>query len=1093
MNKLSMSMRTRLIIIFVVVKVIPIIILTIIAWNQIIMLGDTLREIAVTDSSAALNASAVENIERMTTDTAHEVAEFLYDRDDDIRYLASIEPTEDNYRHFAEAKIGRLVKKGTWELAEDGQSWVRTDEPAPITTGGESTNAENNDLDGYHYRYPEQFEYYETPLYDQISFIGLNGVEEVKYTSPNSGKINHPMNPEKLDVSIKANTYIKAETYYDKLKDLKPGDIYVSDVIGAYVGSNYIGMYVPDAVQKAANDRGYDIPYEPEKQSYAGQENPNGERFEGIVRWITPATDENGQITGYVSFALNHDHIMEFVDHNTPMNERYTEIPSAYEGNYSFIWDYNCRSICHPRHNSIVGYDPETGDPEIPWLETSIYEAWQESGVVKWMDFVADLPTFNEQSRTKKPAPILTQQGLVGLDGRYLDNAPQCTGWMDLSKEGGSGSFYILWSGLYKLTTTAAIPYYTGQYAPSEANDFSKRGFGVVTIGAGLDDFTRPAEETRLKLDGAVEENLSETFTKLIAITVLIVILLVLIAIWLASSITGNITNLIKGISRFRAGERQFRFNSTAKDEFGTLADSFDDMADSIVDSVKNPLSITDMNARIIYMNQQGLDFCGVNDLIDVVGHPYGEVSVYTTNSQYDPIVALHEGKEADIIFVEENQRYVKGVASYLQNKDGENIGYIIVSQDVTQMVLDQLVLERAVNDANNANQHKGEFLARMSHEIRTPMNAIIGLTNIVQRKLGCDTPGDTEVTEVREHVKQIESSSQHLLGLLNDILDLSKIEAGKIELTDEVMELSKLADTVNTIIRPRCHEKNIDFVTHIKPFSPSIFIGDALRLRQVLINLLGNAVKFTHELGKVEFSIRCLDRKEGKSLIEFSVRDNGIGISPEMQATIFQPFEQASGSITRQYGGTGLGLSISRHIVNLFGGDIMLNSTPGEGSEFLFAIWLTEYSDIVPKEASANDVTGMFKGKRALLVDDVDINRMIVKSMLEITDMDIDEANDGQVAVDMFKASAVGGYDIIFMDIQMPNVDGYQASDMIRALDRDDARTVPIIALTANAFKEDIDRAIEHGMNAHMTKPVDMDKLSEVLIKYIPSSSENS
>jgi signal transduction histidine kinase/CheY-like chemotaxis protein len=1058
------------------------------AGNNITLLGDALRTIAAEDSAAALNASAIENIERMTVDTAGEVAEFLYARDDDILYAAGIEPSEESYRRLIENRTGRLIRSGGWELGPDGGSWVPSGQEGieePLSGAEVSTNTENNDMDGFNYRPSAGFEYEDVPLYDEITFVDLDGNELVKVVAEGSPKSSYPMDPGLKDVSARENTYVKAEGYFEELGKLAPGEIYVSDVIGAYVGSNYVGMYTPEAVAKAAADRGYAIGYSPEEQAYAGEENPNGRRFEGIVRWASPVTDSSGAVMGYVTMALNHDHIMEFVDHLTPMNERYTELPSAFEGNYAFIWDYKCRSICHPRHHSIAGFDPETGDPETPWLESSIYDAWQASGVEKWTDFIEGWPTFDQQSRTKKPAPELTKAGLVGLDGRYLNNAPQCTGWMDLTKDGGSGSFYILWSGLYKLTTAAAIPYYTGHYAPSEDNGNSLRGFGFVAIGAGLEDFARPATEMVERLDQAIGENLSDTFLQLIAATAALIVVVVFIAIWIASSLTNSIKRLIRGIARFRSGERQFRFDSKRTDEFGDLADSFDDMAESIVDSVKNPLSIIDMDLRIMYMNEPALAVNG-RTLDEVVGTLYGDTSLYPIGSVHCPIRALTEGREADILHVEGRELYIRGSASYLLDKDGGRIGYIIISADVTEMVLRQMQLEQAVGEANRANEHKGEFLARMSHEIRTPMNAIIGITNIVQRRLD-EREGRLELGEIKGHVRQIENSSQHLLGLLNDILDISKIEAGKIELSEDSVDILKLADTVAGIIRPRCGEKNIGFTTDFGSFPVQTFIGDSLRLRQVLINLLGNAVKFTPELGRIGFSVANRGSEGGRTLIGFSVTDTGIGISEGALATIFQPFEQESGKISRQYGGTGLGLAISQRIVQLFGGEISVKSSLGEGSEFSFEIWMREAASETPAAAVvAEGVDGVFAGKRALLVDDVDINRIIVVSLLEATGIEIDEAGDGAEAVDMFEKSPEGLYDVILMDVQMPHMDGYEATRAIRAMDRSDARGVPIVALTANAFKEDIDRALGHGMNAHIAKPIEMETLTEVLFRFL-------
>ncbi|MDR2351704.1 MAG: response regulator, partial [Deltaproteobacteria bacterium] len=256
----------------------------------------------------------------------------------------------------------------------------------------------------------------------------------------------------------------------------------------------------------------------------------------------------------------------------------------------------------------------------------------------------------------------------------------------------------------------------------------------------------------------------------------------------------------------------------------------------------------------------------------------------------------------------------------------------------------------------------------------------------------------------------------------------------------------------------------------------------------QVLINLLGNSVKFTPEGGTIEFIIKRKDRANGKALIEFTVRDTGIGISEEALSAIFQPFEQGGGTITNRYGGTGLGLTISRHIVHLMGGDIIVKSEVNKGSEFSFAIWLKETEIILKEELEHVDPTGRFVGKNLLLVDDVDLNRKIARAMLKVTGINVEEAEDGVVALKKFEESSPNAYDIILMDVQMPNMDGYQASTAIRSLSREDAQKVPIIALTANAFKEDIDRALKAGMNAHIAKPVKQDKIVEVISKYVPT-----
>jgi signal transduction histidine kinase/HAMP domain-containing protein len=1095
LNKAGFSLRGKLIFVFLVIQIIPLLILTFVAWTQAYNLGQALErhtqemadgankalvetgEMAVNDSIRALNSHATGEIERMTTDLAKRVAFFLYERDKDIVYTAGLAPGEAAYRHFLVSKTRSMVKKREWVLSKDKTMWIPA-EPLPRAAYSPSSNPENDT--SYRNRPPDLFETEDRPLYLEMTFIDLAGNEVIKVTNSDH------MDPRLRNISDRRNTYVRAETYWGEIQNLTAGEIYVSEVIGAYVKSRLIGMYNPQNVEK----RG--LSWQPENEAYAGMENPNGKRFKGIIRWAAPVY-QNGEKRGYVTLALDHDHIMEFVDHVTPMVERYVELPSAFEGNYAFIWDYKCRNICHPRHHSIVGYNSETGEPEVPWLEESIYNAWQASGKT-YVNFIKDVPEFQDQSRNKKPAPELTAAGLVGLDGRYLNNAPQCIGWFDLTKEGGSGSFLILWSGIWKPNTAATIPYYTGRYGAT------KRGFGFVAIGAGLEDFQRPARQTEIMLRGltreadaglhrsalesrkTVDKNLLWTTVSLAFSAGIMVLLVVFIAIWLASTLTNSITVLVNGISRFRAGERQFRFNAPLRDELGELADSFDEMADSLNASVKGPLVIINMDYNVIYVNEDGLNAFNLS-LEDITGKPYSHISIYPPGSSQDPIKALKEGRAADVLYLPQNDSYVRGSAAWLVDRDGEKTGIVIVTVDVTEIVKVQKKLEKAVQEANTANQHKGDFLARMSHEIRTPMNAIIGMTEIVKKKLS-----GPENEEVKADLQKIEASSQHLLGLLNDILDISKIEAGKIELSSETMDLLKLVKTVETIIRPRCEEKNITFKTKFDINPQAAYLGDPLRMRQVLINLLGNAVKFTPELGTIEYSVveekNEEEKKDGKTQFLFCVKDSGIGISKEAQEMLFKPFEQVSRDISTRHGGTGLGLAISQSIVQLFGGDITIESEEGKGSAFSFRLALTE---TVPEEEKIlEDVTDKLRGKRALLVDDVEINRMIAASLLEFTGMEIDEAENGKAALDMFAASPENAYDIIYMDIQMPVMNGYEAAAAIRALDRPDAKTVPIVALTANAFKDDTDRALAHGMNAHLAKPFETERCIEVTFRLL-------
>ncbi|MDR0447379.1 MAG: response regulator [Treponema sp.] len=1095
LTKRGFNTRTKLILIFVIIKVIPLLLLTFIAWGQFRHLVKELENragelkskanealanmghIAVEDSVSALDNSAIRELERASTDIAKKIADFLYQRDDDILYAADLEPDGAVYRHFLNHKKSVLIKQRKWILAPDGNSWI-SEEDLSIGAYSPSTNSENET--NYRNRPQELWKTEERPLYLEMSYLDPAGNEIIKVTTSDQ------MDSQRKNVSDRHNTYIRAETYFAELRNLGPGEIYVSDVIGAYVRSRLIGMYTP----KNAALRGLD--FNPREEAYAGMENPVGRRFKGIIRWAAPVV-RNGIKTGYVTLALDHDHIMEFVDHITPMEERYVEMPSAFEGNYAFIWDYQCRSIAHPRHHSIVGFNPETGEPEVPWLEDRIYNDWQESGL-SYVEFIKDVPVFHAQSRDKRPSRELTVQGLVGLDGRYLNNAPQCTGWFDLTKEGGSGSFLILWSGIWKPNTAAAIPYYTGSYGKT------RRGFGFVAIGAGMEDFHRPARETEEKIVQIIEttnldlsmmalETSSMISTSLVETTGMLwfsagimITLVVLAAIWIASVFSSGITDLISGIFRFRAGERHFRFNSQTKNEIGTLADSFDEMADSLVEADRGPLLITNMDLRIIYINDAALALLE-NSLENILEKPYFDISIYPANTEYDPIMALHRGSETQVLYNSDSNSYFKGEASYLTDRDGRKIGYIITSNNVSELMEQQKALEKATREANLANEHKGIFLARMSHEIRTPMNVVIGMTGIAKKKL---LAKDVNINEVLDHIGHIENSSQHLLGLLNDILDISKIEAGKIELVMEEMDLMELAQTVAMIIQPRCEEGRIALETCFELPPDMFYLGDALRLRQVLLNLLGNAVKFTPQNGKVTFSISHKEKTNGKALIDFSIRDTGIGIAEDVLANLFSPFEQADNLITRKYGGTGLGLSISRNIVRLFGSDIAVKSKTGEGSEFSFCLELQETWAKITRDVRFEDVSGRLKGKRALLVDDVRINRTLVYNIMESTGIKIDEAVDGAAAVRIFSESPLHSYDIIYMDIQMPVINGYEAAKTIRALNREDAKTVPIVALTALAFKEDIDKSLASGMNFHLAKPLNIDKMMEITYKLL-------
>lgn len=586
-----------------------------------------------------------------------------------------------------------------------------------------------------------------------------------------------------------------------------------------------IGIVNPTTSKEAG------IPFEPEREAFAGQENPRGRPFQGIIRWATPVV-KHGAITGYVTMALNHDHIRSFTYNITPTSQRYIAIPDPNSGNYAFMWDHKDRNIAHPRHYSIMGFDPKTGEYAIPWLDDTIYKNWKDSQQ-PLSEFLRTIRPFENQSRNKKPAPELTKAGLLGLDCRYLNFAPQCQGWHELTQYGGSGSFLIQWSGVWKRTTAAAIPYFTGQYANSP------RGFGYITIGANIENFHAPATANADLMDQALEQfsermkgkqkelqhtivsSVSNTAAKLLGSTTLMLLVVVMIAIWLASLLTRRITDVVDGLARIEAGDLSFRFELGANDELRRLNTSLNHMADSV------------------------------------------------------------------------------------------------------QLSLVQS--EKARLQAEENSQMKSEFVANVSHELRTPLNGILGFSQIIL--------DDAKDLETREYAQVIHQSGQHLLAVVNDMLDVAKIEAGHMTLEPVPTDIRALLNELILLHSHNAQEKGLKLQADLMVNLPEQMYIDPKRLRQVINNLLHNAVKFTN-IGEVTLSANWT----GKLLV-IGVRDTGPGIAADVQEVVFERFRQASTFVTRQHGGTGLGLALVREIAKLMGGTIHLSSELGHGSYFEFSI----------------------------------------------------------------------------------------------------------------------------------------------------------
>ncbi|MDR1246281.1 MAG: transporter substrate-binding domain-containing protein [Clostridiales Family XIII bacterium] len=410
---------------------------------------------------------------------------------------------------------------------------------------------------------------------------------------------------------------------------------------------------------------------------------------------------------------------------------------------------------------------------------------------------------------------------------------------------------------------------------------------------------------------------------------------------------------------------------------------------------------------------------------------------------------------------------------------------FIISRRKRANTILETTVRERTAalevqtEAAEAAAKAKSDFLSNMSHEIRTPLNAIIGMTEIAEKA--------ADISQMRSCNTRVKDASRYLLGLVTDILDMSKIEAGKMELYPQPFSLPAILEQVKDMFLPRCRSKNIDFGL-ICDDVPQFINSDGQRILQVLTNLLSNAVKFTPENGRIDFTARQIGETDGEGVaaLEFSVRDTGIGMSDEQQENLFQAFQQGDNSISARYGGTGLGLAISKRIVSMLGGDIHVSSAPGKGSAFTVTVpaQVCEASECAGKD-DVSPENYNFEGKTLLLVEDVEINREIILTLLAPSGIRIIEAENGDDAVKKFGQFS-SETDIVFMDIKMPVMDGFEATGAIRASGLPGADSVPIIALTANAFQEDIDRARTAGMNDHLSKPIDIEKVFAVMSKYL-------
>ncbi|HYA13473.1 MAG TPA: HAMP domain-containing sensor histidine kinase, partial [Syntrophales bacterium] len=550
------------------------------------------------------------------------------------------------------------------------------------------------------------------------------------------------------------------------------------------------------------------------ESAYAGKENPHGKKFEGIIRWATPVYNDRGEKAGYVTAALDHTHVMEFTDHIVPTEERFTILPDGGSGNYAFIWDNEDRCISHARDFFICGFDPKTGKEVPGWISEETYDEYEKSGMTLEA-FVQKLPSFRNFTQKKTGSSEQIKAGKIPLDCRVLDTAPQCQGWHEGTKDGGSGSFLILWSGLWKLTTYAAIPYYTGPYGRS------KKGFGYVTIGANVDDFHRDANLTKAKIEKSIldegkeivaannktRELISESASsnrKLITVISLIVGLAVIsISLMISLNMTGPLRRLTNGALAMSKGNLDQSIEVKSKDEIGQLAKSFNEMAKAI--------------------------------------------------------------------------------------------------SEVDQM--------------------KSEFVTIASHELRTPIQAMmLGVSGILEGYSGKIDE------EVREDLELAKVGIERLMRIVTNLLDLSRIEAHKIELNVTRTSVAEIIDGAIAEVSDLAYAHRHTIVKMVSSYIPDIH-ADKDRMIQVIINLLSNSIKYTPDEGRI--IVRA--ERDGEEFI-IAVADNGYGIPAWAKEEVFKKFFQADSVMSHKLGGSGLGLTITKGIVEKHSGSIQCESPVPDG-----------------------------------------------------------------------------------------------------------------------------------------------------------------
>lgn len=544
------------------------------------------------------------------------------------------------------------------------------------------------------------------------------------------------------------------------------------------------------------------------------------------------------------------------------------------------------------------------------------------------------------------------------------------------------------------------------------------------------------------------------------------------------------LNHLIKRLRQFYQDlEDKVTERTTALIQAEAVARQSSSYARSLIEASLDPLVTINAQGKITDVNQAAERVTG-SSRERLIGSDFSEYFTDLQKQQrsYQQVFSAGQITDYPLVMRHVSGRFTEVLcnASVYYNDSGEVEGILVAARDVTRQKQIESELVQAKILAESANKAKSEFLANMSHEIRTPMNAIIGLSHLALNK---------DISpEIRDYLEKIYSSSNSLLSILNDILDLSKLEAGRLTIDYSPFDLDGVLDTIRNLFTDRAEQKPLDLIIDVAPDVPHNLVGDALRLQQVLINLLGNAIKFT-ERGQVALKITVQQIDSSQARLLFCVTDTGIGMSDHDLEKLFQPFSQVDGSITRRFGGTGLGLVISHNLLQLMGSEFSVESSPGVGSSFSFELVLgvstlsNQYKSVAPISAQG-DAGRLLEGSRILVAEDNLINQKVVREFLNLSGVSVEIANNGKETLALLQD---GVFDAVLMDVHMPEMDGFEATKLIRNQSR--FADLPVIALTAGVTKEERDKCIASGMNDFIAKPINPKKLMSTLAQWIKPS----